>query len=60
MCQVGLDFYLSSDLLFDFAVLEFAFVQDFQRADEACAPFAGEVDAAEFAFAEGFADFEHA
>lgn len=60
MREVGLDFDFSSDLLLNFALLEFGFVEDFEGADEACGSLAGEVYAAEFAFAEGFADFEHA
>ena len=57
--EVGLDFDFAADLFFHFAVLQFGFVQHFERAHEARAAFAGQVDAAEFSFAQGFADFEH-
>ena len=58
MGEVGLDFDFAPDLSFYFSLLEFADVQDFQGADEVGAAFAREVDAAEFAFAQGSADFE--
>jgi len=33
--EVGLDFDFAADLLFDFSLLQFGFMQDFERADEA-------------------------
>ncbi len=60
VAQVGLDLDLAADLLLHLALLELGFVQHFQRADEVCGALFGEVDAAEFAFAQGFADLEHA
>ena len=60
MCEIGLDFDFSPDLPLDFALLELAFVEDFEGADEACSAFASEVDSSEFALSERFADLEHA
>ncbi|KAH9831296.1 cercosporin toxin biosynthesis protein, partial [Teratosphaeria destructans] len=58
--EVGLDLDLASDLLLHFAGLQLGFVQDFEGADEVRGAFARQVDPAEFAFAQGFADLEHA
>lgn len=60
MSQVGLDLDFASDLFLDFAILELVLVENFQGADEAGGSLAGEVDATEFALAEGAADLEHA
>lgn len=59
--QVALDLNLAANLLLNAgALLEFGFVEDLERADEAAAALAREVDAAEFAFAERPANLEHA
>ena len=58
--EVGLDFDFAADLLFDFALLEFVLVQDFEGADEAGVALAGEVDATELSLAERAPDLEHA
>lgn len=58
--EIRLDLDLAPYLLFHLALLELGFVQHFQRADEVRRAFFGQVDATEFAFAERFADLEHA
>ena len=55
-----MDFDFSSDLLFDFSLLQFAFVEDFEGADEACRALFGQVHSPKFAFPQGLPYFKHA
>ena len=60
MAQVAVDFDFATDVDFGLFSADFVLVQDFERADVVGGSVADEVDAAEFAFAEGFADLEEA
>ena len=60
MGEVGLNFNLSSDLLFNFSLLDLRLVKHFESADETRGALFGKVNTTKLALSERLSNFKHA